>query len=78
MTKTVIGKPRSEWVREFPIIDELIQKKENLWINAGKLPFAEAIKSSSLGAEDIKDASARLDRFASYFKKVFQIGRAHV
>lgn len=71
MTKTVIGKPISEWVREFPIIDELIQKKETLWINTGKLPFAEAIKSSSLGAEDIKDASARLDRFASYFKKVF-------
>ena len=67
----ILGKPLDAWIKEFPIISELIENKETLWINKNKLSFKEAIKSSQLTAADIEDAAGRLQRFASYFEKVF-------
>ena len=71
LSKMVLDKSVGEWVSEFPIIEDVIDKKETIWLNDGVLPFDEAIKTSMLTREDIKDASDRLKRFASYFKKVF-------
>lgn len=67
----ILGKTYAEWVREFPIIKDIKDKKETFWKNGGLLPFSEAIKGAELGKSDVEDASKRLDRFANYFKKVF-------
>ena len=71
LLQTVMGKPISEWIGEFPILSDMIEKKETVWLNENVLPFHEAIAQSQLQAEDIRDASDRLKRFANYFKKVF-------
>ncbi len=71
MEKNILGIPVSEWIKEFPLVSDIIQKNEVIWLNDQKLPFESAIKKSELQANDIKDASERLKRFASYFKKAF-------
>ena len=71
ISDTVSGKTIGEWKNSVPVISDIIDKKETVWLNGGVLPFDEAISKSELKASDIKDASDRLNRFASYFKKVF-------
>ena len=53
------------------LVDKLSRGEEIFWKNPNKMPFFEAIKDSELTAADVKDASARLSRFTSYFKRVF-------
>ena len=69
--KIVLGKKISDWIRNFPIIEKISECKETVWLNDKKIPFSEAIKNSPLTYEDVRDASARLKRFASYFKVAF-------
>ena len=69
--KTIKGKSVREWIEEVPVICDIIQKKETLWLNDKTHPFKEAIKASALQENDIRDASDRLKRFANYFKVVF-------
>ena len=69
--KTVLGKPIREWIEATPILEDILNEKETLWINGDKLPFVDALAKSELNAKDIKAASDRLKRFSSYFKKVF-------
>ena len=71
MEKMILGKTVKEWTEAFPIIADIMEKKETLWLNGGVLPYSEAIVKSELQMEDIKDASDRLDRFASYFMRAF-------
>lgn len=71
MEKKILGKSVNDWTAEFPIISDIMKKKETLWINDGVLPYKEAILKSELQMDDIRDASDRLTRFAPYFKKVF-------
>ena len=71
MEKNILGKTMEEWVSEFPIISDIMKKKETLWLNGGVLPYGEAILKSELQMKDIEDASDRLDRFRRYFKNVF-------
>ena len=71
MEKNILGKTMEEWVSEFPIISDIMKKKETLWLNGGVLPYGEAILKSELQMKDIEDASDRLDRFRRYFKSVF-------
>ncbi len=71
MEKMMAGKSLCEWKREIPVIDKLSKGEEALWLRGEKPPFSEAIEKSMLTAEDVKDASARLSRFASYIKRVF-------
>ena len=73
MKEIVLDRSVSEWVAEFPVISDIMQKNEVVWLNDQLLPFESAIVKSELQASDIKDASERLDRFASYFKKVFPV-----
>ena len=53
------------------LLDDLRALKETCWLNPGKLPFEEAMRSCPLGMADVLDASARLDRFAAYFRAAF-------
>ena len=56
---------------KYPIAREMSLGKEVCWVNDKKEPCFDAIKKAELSAADIADASARLMRFASYFKRVF-------
>lgn len=71
MEDKILGKTVNEWINEFPIISDIMEKKETIWLNGEVLPYAEAILNSELQMKDIKDASDRLDRFASYFTRAF-------
>lgn len=69
--RNILGKPLSKWLEEFPIIEKIASGEEAVWLNPQVLPFEKAITTSSLQAEDVREASARLARFASFFKAVF-------
>ena len=58
-------------VFESPLITRLSQCEESVWINEYKEDFASASARAELTEADIADASARLLRFASYFRCVF-------
>lgn len=58
-------------IMENPLVQRLSRLEESVWINDKKQDFASASADAELGASDIADASARLSRFASYFKCVF-------
>ena len=58
-------------VAENPLVQKLSRCEEAVWVNESKEEFLKASAVAELGKEDIADASARLMRFASYFKRVF-------
>ena len=58
-------------MEKYPVVADIANMKETLWLNAEKKPSSEAIDNCELGIEDVKDAAERLGRFASYFKAVF-------
>ena len=53
------------------LLDDLRQLKETCWKNPGLNDFNSAAENCELTFADIEDASARLERFAPYFKAVF-------
>ncbi|MBR4863754.1 MAG: D-serine ammonia-lyase [Oscillospiraceae bacterium] len=53
------------------LLEELRALKETAWCNPKYRPFAEAMKNCALSLWDVKDAEARLARFADYFKVAF-------
>lgn len=53
------------------LLDDLRALKEICWLNPGKVPFDEAMRTSELTMADVEDASARLERFAAYFRVAF-------
>ena len=59
------------WIETVPAICDAVQGRETLWLNDGLVPFDEAIAGSELQEKDVREASDRLRRFASYFKRVF-------
>lgn len=65
------GKTREEWEAAVPVIRDLTDLRETLWLNDRKIPAAQAIAGCELGMADIRDAEARLARFAPYLAKVF-------
>lgn len=67
----VMGKTWSEWENEYPIISDIRALRETAWINPYKETCDKASAECELTMADIEDASARLDRFAPYFAKVF-------
>lgn len=54
-----------------PILREMQKGQEVVWINPDKVSFAESMKDCELSAEDVKDAEARLKRFAPFIMKCF-------
>lgn len=61
----------SSQLQSDPVIDSLKNCRETLWINPKRVPFASVRDQLELDLSDIEDASARLERFASYFTKAF-------
>lgn len=71
MSNQILGRPLSEWISEFPIIDDLVALRETTWFNPNVRPVAQALPEVGLTTADIDDAAARLKRFAPYIAEVF-------
>lgn len=69
--KMIMGKTVSEWVNEYPLMDDIIATKEVFWINPKHGKFEDVIGKISLNEADVNDAAERLNRFAPYIAKVF-------
>lgn len=65
------GISTERWVKEHPLIQELVALKETAWFNAGIAPAVEALQDVGLSQQDVQQASARLTRFAPYIARVF-------
>ncbi len=67
----ILNKEISTWIEEYPLLQEIINLKESLWINPQYSKFEESIKNISLSDADVLDAENRLNRFAPYIAQVF-------
>ncbi|MDT4820067.1 D-serine dehydratase [compost metagenome] len=65
------GKTLDAWYASHPLIKDLVALQETTWFNPAIAPVATALGDVGLGAEDVAQASARLQRFAPYIAKVF-------
>lgn len=57
--------------QQFPLIQTLQDYQETFWFNPHRYPLNEALTKVGLTEQDVKEAEARLDRFAPYLAKVF-------
>ncbi|HAB69335.1 MAG TPA: D-serine ammonia-lyase, partial [Acinetobacter nosocomialis] len=57
--------------QQFPLIQTLQDYQETFWFNPNRYPLKEALMKVGLTEQDVKDAEARLERFAPYLAKVF-------
>lgn len=69
-------KSLAEWIAEFPLIERIARGEEAVFYNDKRLPTEQALALSPLTEADVRDASARLARFAAYFKAAFPETRA--
>lgn len=61
---------RNERIGRYPLIERLMNLEETIWFNPKRM--AEKLRPSSpLSPEDVRDAEARLQRFAPYIRKAF-------
>ncbi|ABO67193.1 D-serine ammonia-lyase [Geobacillus thermodenitrificans] len=67
----VAGKTIEKWVKELPLLEQMMQTEEVFWTNPNYHSFDQAARHLSLGERDVKEAEERLARFAPYIAKVF-------
>ncbi|ATP39990.1 D-serine ammonia-lyase [Solibacillus sp. R5-41] len=60
-----------DWIKEYPLINELVATKEVFWSNPKYAPFNKNDNNLPFNENDVKDAGERLKRFAPYIAKVF-------
>lgn len=60
-----------QWKKKLPLIDNIMKHEEILWLNPLVESATTGLPKISITAEDVKDASNRLKRFASYIALVF-------
>ncbi len=58
-------------IADYPLVQELIDLKQVAWFNPGVTTTEAGLPYVGLTLEDVKDAEARLSRFAPYLMKVF-------
>ena len=68
---TILGKTKSDWINEFPLLEKIIDLKEAVYINEAIDNTEGHTITKELSLADIEDASKRLERFAPYLKKAF-------
>ena len=62
---------RRELYSGIPAVNDMMQARETCWINPEKRPFAEVCGALPVTAGEIRDAEARLHRFAPFLMRVF-------
>ncbi|MBI3145524.1 MAG: D-serine ammonia-lyase, partial [Pseudogulbenkiania sp.] len=65
------GKTLQDWYQQHPLLEKLVALEECSWFNPAITPFDEALPYVGLTEQDVTEASARLQRFAAYFRAVF-------
>lgn len=65
------GQTLEAWYASHPLIRDLVALRETSWFNPAIAPAATALADVGLGAEEVAQVSARLQRFAPYIAKVF-------
>lgn len=58
-------------IAQFPLLKDLIALKETAWFNPATTTLAEGLPYVGLSGEDVRDARARLERFAPYLAQAF-------
>lgn len=58
-------------IMENPLLKDIQDEKEIVWINPDKIDFEAACKGAELTMKDVDDAEARLLRFAPFIMKCF-------
>ena len=61
----------AQWINEHPLIEDMVELKETQWFNPNITTQEEALPYVGLDQDDIRDTSARLDRFAPFIKTMF-------
>lgn len=61
----------AQLIEEHPLIHNMISLKEVFWNNPNIEHAEESIENLNFGLEEVRDAEARLERFAPYLMKVF-------
>lgn len=64
-------KTLEQWQHSHPLIAELVRLEPTTWFNPALAPTAQALGDVPLTLADVDDASARLERFASYLRSAF-------
>ena len=67
----MLNKTPAQWRQELPVVGQLMDLEETLWLNPNLRPGAAALADCPLTAADVADAEARLRRFAPYLAAVF-------
>lgn len=60
-----------QWIKKLPLLQQIVDKKEVLWVNPLNGNSANGIEQSGISFKDVKEASDRLQRFAPYIQAVF-------
>jgi D-serine dehydratase len=68
---SVYGKSLTQWTHEFPLLAQVLAGVEVSWFNPQIAPLAEALGDIELDAEDVRQASERLRRFAPFLTQAF-------
>ncbi len=63
--------PLEELKNKFPILVNIADNEEVVWINPDKTSFEKSMEDCELSMKDIDDAEARLQRFAPFIMKCF-------
>ncbi|MGB5823595.1 MAG: D-serine ammonia-lyase [Proteocatella sp.] len=71
MSIEIKKKDIEEIIKSYPKMRDMIELKEIFWTNDEYFKFSEVEDKLVLGKAQIKDAQARLERFAPYIAKVF-------
>ncbi|CAI9394647.1 MULTISPECIES: D-serine ammonia-lyase [Citrobacter] len=58
-------------IAQYPLVEDLVALRETTWFNPGTTSLAEGLPYVGLTEQDVKDAHARLARFAPYLAKAF-------
>jgi len=65
------NKSLADWCQSHPLIGPLTRVEPVTWFSPALAPTAQALGDVPLGLTDVDDASARLERFASYIRSAF-------
>jgi D-serine dehydratase len=66
----IMGRTLAEWVKEYPLLQEIIAMHEVWWSNPACVETPASLPLA-LGIKDVEDAERRLLRFAPYIAKAF-------
>ncbi|NMC30850.1 MAG: D-serine ammonia-lyase [Veillonellaceae bacterium] len=66
----ILGRTLPEWIRDYPLLAELVALREVWWENPACVDTTASLPLS-LGLANVEDAERRLQRFAPYIAKAF-------